>query len=182
MRSPKFRYIPKDSEAVEHRLGVVYKYQCGSHPAAVAYAGKANKASFHNTYVGRDPEKMREEAIASFFKGLEASEKMKLDRREEAKKPHAIAVGAIVYNSWGYDQTNVDFYEVVKVSANYVWLQSLESSAPEDGFMSSSRTLPRKGTAHGEVTKRRVSGSSINFKYGGGSVWDGRPMTSSWCA
>lgn len=32
-------------------------------------------------------------------------------------------VGDMMYSSWGYDQTNVDFYRVMKVSEHSVWMQ-----------------------------------------------------------
>lgn len=32
-------------------------------------------------------------------------------------------VGDIFYTSWGYDQTNVEFYKVVRVSKSSVWVQ-----------------------------------------------------------
>src|SRR3954464_12681270 len=121
-----FRYIPKDAQAIEHPLGVVYTYQSGNRPAAIAYAGKGNKAVFHNSYVGRDPEAHRSEAVSSFFKGLESREESKAQRRAEAKRSHNLTGGTIVYNSWGYDQTNIVFYEVVKVSGNFVWLQPVQ--------------------------------------------------------
>lgn len=181
-----FRYIPKDAQPIEHPLGVVYAYQSGARPAAIAYRGTGNKAVFHHSYVGKDPETLRQNAINSFFSGLEKSENSKLERRAESKKPHTIAVGTIVYNSWGYDQTNVDFYEVVKTSGNYVWLQRLAESATENGFMSSSNTMPQPGTSHGAITQHRVkvwqSGQSVTFKHGSGSIWDGKPKYSSWYA
>jgi hypothetical protein len=31
-------------------------------------------------------------------------------------------VGEVLVSSWGYDQTNVDFYEVVRASAASVWV------------------------------------------------------------
>jgi hypothetical protein len=34
-------------------------------------------------------------------------------------------LGDILYSSWGYDQTNIDFYKVVKVSEFSVWIQEL---------------------------------------------------------
>ncbi len=36
-------------------------------------------------------------------------------------------VGQIFYNSWGYEQTNVDFYQVVKVTDKSVEFRAIES-------------------------------------------------------
>jgi len=34
-------------------------------------------------------------------------------------------VGDILYSSWGYDQTNIEFFKVVKVSEFSVWIQEV---------------------------------------------------------
>lgn len=48
-------------------------------------------------------------------------------------------VGDIVYTSWGYDQTNIDFYQVVKVTKASVKLQriaaTVESSTGYDDYL-----------------------------------------------
>ncbi|WP_099597088.1 hypothetical protein [Stenotrophomonas maltophilia] len=36
-------------------------------------------------------------------------------KRERQQAGHGLAVGDIVYSVWGYEQTNVTFYEVVRV-------------------------------------------------------------------
>jgi hypothetical protein len=40
-------------------------------------------------------------------------------------------VGDFMYSSWGYDQTNIEFYKVVRVSDASVWLQEYESKIVE---------------------------------------------------
>ena len=54
-----------------------------------------------------------------------------------------LKVGDVMYSSWGYDQTNVDFYKVVRATAKSVWLISIGASAVEgsEGFMCN-RVLP----------------------------------------
>lgn len=40
-------------------------------------------------------------------------------------------VGQILYSSWGYDQTNIEFFKVVKVSDFSVWIQKVGSEITE---------------------------------------------------
>jgi hypothetical protein len=40
-------------------------------------------------------------------------------------------VGDILYSSWGYDQTNIDFYKVVRVSKSSVWIQQIGQKVVE---------------------------------------------------
>ena len=42
--------------------------------------------------------------------------------------------GDILVSSWGYEQTNVDFYEVVKVTAKTVTLIPIERKVQLKGF------------------------------------------------
>ena len=41
--------------------------------------------------------------------------KSKQKYKEERIKPHSLKVGDILYCSWGYDQTNVDYFKVSEV-------------------------------------------------------------------
>lgn len=38
-----------------------------------------------------------------------------------------VKVGDIFVASWGYDQTNIDFWQVTKTTAKSVWVQQVES-------------------------------------------------------
>ena len=40
-------------------------------------------------------------------------------------------VGDILYSSWGYDQTNIEFFKVVKVSKFSVWIQEIGKEVVE---------------------------------------------------
>lgn len=40
-------------------------------------------------------------------------------------------VGDILDSSWGYDQTNIDFYQVVKTTEHSVWLRSIGAEFDE---------------------------------------------------
>lgn len=111
---------------------------------------------------------------------------------------HPFEVGDIFYNSWGYDQTNIDFYQVVKTTAKSVRLARIKSGRVEgsEGFMSE-RCVPladefvldRDGNRK-EATKFpyqpswRSDGSwAINFTYGGGDLFtEGSSLYRSWYA
>ena len=40
--------------------------------------------------------------------------------------PHDLKVGDILYSSWGYDQTNIDFYQVTAVGVHSVKIREIE--------------------------------------------------------
>jgi hypothetical protein len=57
--------------------------------------------------------------------------------REEAKKQgNPYKVDDLLYDSWGYDQTNIDFYQVVEVKGWKVILRRIGSEHTRSGDMS----------------------------------------------
>lgn len=183
------RYIPKNSIEIASELGAVYVYRAGARYAAIAYAGTAKNRTFHYSY--RDMEAV-DVAVCNFFDSLKVHQARVANYRTESYKPHSFKVGDVITNSWGYDQTNVDFYRIVKTTANFVWLQPICAQTEETGFMCGNSTPaidtdgdnPTKwGFADkGQVTKHKASGGHVSMKYGCGSKWDGQPMRASWYA
>lgn len=140
-----YRYIPQGSSPLE-RPGVnavVYlkdRY-------ALGYRGNASKPAFN--YRFKDAE------AAARYAGefLEKEEKCQAEaaQRKAAKKAERAAFktslkpGDILSGSWGYDQTNVEFFEVLEVKP------SGKSVAGSEGFMSDS-VVPAPG-AYAEGSK-----------------------------
>lgn len=106
-----------------------------------------------------------------------------------------LQVGTVVVNTWGYDQTNVDFYMVMSATAQFVTLRELKSVTKEETPMAMCGTTTPiidgdedifKST---ETSRHKVTESFlgdyrkvINFKHGSGKVWDGKPQRCSWYA
>jgi hypothetical protein len=195
MRFQRTRYIPANSCKIQTRHGVVYTYKTAAgRPAAVAYAGAQTKSSWHHNF---KDEARREAKIREFFLALADYEVRKIARRAEASKPHTLKAGAIIVSSWGYDQTNVDWYAVVGVTANFVSLRPIASQnvpdagvGPMSGHCSAKIDVANPDPSKwgvtftsDKVTRHRVSShNSVNFRHGSGREWDGRPVYESWYA
>jgi hypothetical protein len=171
-------YVPQGATTMERHGGIVYLYQSDSGvPYAVGYRGRAYKPAFHFRFAS---EERRTAHVEAFCESLQRQAAVKAERRQAFATPHTLKVGDVVVNSWGWEQTNIDFYEVVKTSANYVWLLPLSAEEVEQtGFMQGKK-MPRPGQHLAEVpTKHRVyhrdTGASVNFKHGCGYLWDGTP-------
>jgi len=183
------RYIPPGSLPIPSAHGevngVVYAYSGlgpASKPFAIAYAGKQSKATWHHVF--RDDAR-REAKTQEFYAGLATWEKAKQERRAERAKPHGIKPGAIVVNSWGYDQTNVDFYQVVRASEHFVWLARIGKTLTDDaGTAMSGYATPNITTLNTEnTTKHKADGKGyVTMRFGCGSIWDGKPEYVSWDA
>lgn len=74
-------------------------------------------------------------------------------------------IGAVFYTSWGYDQTNVDFYEVVaKKGKATLILRPIQAAYPERGDMAGMK-IPVAGVfAGGEITVRIGKTGNIKIK------------------
>lgn len=194
-----YRWVPEDGEAIQEAngLGVVYVYTFAAtgKVGAVAYKGNAAKASWHYSYKDRAG---AERAAAEFFAGLAAHRELRAKWRAESYQPHNLKPGDIVYNSWGYDQTNIDWYRVTRVTAHYAWLKPIAAKVEETSFMAGP-SMPRIDVSSADPaewgfsdiesepeTKHRAysnrHGDFITFKHGAGCKWDGKPKNCSWYA
>jgi hypothetical protein len=156
-------------------------------PVAMGFTGTKGKPDFN--YRFRTPE-AREGFIARWLEDKKKTLAYKAERKAKKKAPALSAVpfkpGDILYNSWGYDQTNVDFYEVVEVkSASTIIIRPIAQTTTETCFMSG-HTEPIPGEYTGEPITKRVQWYEgkpyIKFEFGCGSFWKGEAVSCSWYA
>jgi len=109
-------------------VGVCYSPSAGLWKYMI-WVGRANKPKFVDYFseygLGSDAKKKCTDAFEKlYFRALRAwEERVELNRRKREERQnfkHSIQLGDIFYTSWGYDQTNVDFYKVVGVLAKSV--------------------------------------------------------------
>jgi len=96
---------------------------------------------------------------------------------------HEVKVGDVFVESWGYDQTNVDAYQVTRISPASVWIRPIATEIvgnrrrPVQGrFGTWSRS--RKTNTAGEVRKVPYRGyrgePTLNMSsYSCAGLWDG---------
>ena len=56
-------------------------------------------------------------------------------RQERFNFVTALSVGDVLYTSWGYEQTNIDFYQVVRVLNKKIVVREIAKSYQETQFM-----------------------------------------------
>ena len=110
----------------------------------------------------------------------------KAKRREEGKKNRAenaakIKVGDIFYTSCGYEQTNVDFFQVVEVSGQKVIVQQIRATQNEYTGHDSGKTSAIKDDFRNDK-KIRLGLCQNGFQIDGhyANIWDGTPKYNSW--
>lgn len=160
------RYIPENAKEIKKDGvdAVAYTYESAGALYALGYSGRRSTAAFHHRY---GSEQHRADAIARFFQGVEAHARYKQEhkQRQQAMKAEFLAkieVGSLFATCWGYDQTNVEWYEITSVKGSTVRLRQIAAQVSETGYMSGS-TKPVKGAFIGEELKRVVRGTGIRI-------------------
>jgi len=115
----------------------------------------------------------RESYAAGIAKNL-TERQTKNGGKKFAKAADHYAVRDVLVNSWGYDQTNVDYYEVTRVKGSSVWLRKIAAKSKVTGYMSG-RCQPDRGNFIGEEFRKLVDKNGrISAKHGCFSKWDGK--------
>lgn len=150
MRFPRESYIPKHATKVADKQSDALCYFAPFHhrPSGntyfhlVGFAGKADKPIINFTI--RNQQQL-ERTIAEFFANRKAHADLVSKRREERKAfVHNVKVGDIYHTSWGYDQTNVEFFEVVEIKGKFAVLREI-GCAREGGGPAGYRVVPQSG-------------------------------------
>lgn len=183
-------YIPKGAIKIAPKdLPVVFYVKTREHDctafagSAMCFIGKQSKPAWHYSF--RKSQHMFDK-IKDQIASVQISEENKAKRKAERSKPHTLQVGDILYSSWGYEQTNVDFYKVKRlIGKSMVELievanKHVEGSGESHGMADQVIALPE--VELGATFKRKASASNyvaINNVYGA-SPWSGQPVYRSW--
>jgi hypothetical protein len=130
---------------------------------AAAFGGKRAKPDWHYSF--RTKERMQEK-INEFLADAHRIEEYKKERAAK-KKAHkrGLKVGDMLMNMWGYDQTNIDYFQVTKlVGKCSVEIREIGAiNMGEDGFMTG-KCKPNKDNFVGEPMLKRVGeGDSVKI-------------------
>ena len=109
------------------------------------------------------------EHVEQFLVDLDRAEQWKQERKVARAAAKAAALesvkeGDIYVASWGWEQTNIDAYQVVSKKGATVTLREigLESIEGSEGYMSD-RVRPVKDAFIGNAFKKRITGKYINI-------------------
>lgn len=175
----KQRWIPPQSVKVtdKHSDAVAYLYEMRGDPCAVAYVGTRAKPEIFARFPSNE---RRERAIKDLFGTRQNVLAYKAERKALESKPHGFQLGHILMSSWGYEQTNVDWYEVTKIiSDRMVEIRPIAAVVDYTGDMSGT-CAPRAGEYIGDAMRLRVSRGSVKVSSCARAfLWDGRPRNWS---
>lgn len=196
IKAAGFRYIPKGAMKVADKKSdaVAYLYSTEingkAFPAARVFFGKQTKpvlACYFTPFGDQTAEQQRAKRIAQFFDSRQQTAAFRAEQRAKwaAKAKEAAAKvepGAYFYTSWGYDQTNIDWYRVEKLIGTTMALvtrvQTMDASKGDEGWMQG-KSIPGE-TPVGKPFKVKLN--ATGFKADGHTAfpWDGKPK--NWTA
>ena len=182
MKKPLDRsfYIPAGSTEIKDPKSdsVAYLYKIEEKLVAMGFCGKGKKPVWHYFFNGKEN---RDKYIDKFF----SDRQYFLSRKEVEKKERVLKVeenvkntkvGDIYYSSWGYDQTNIDFYKIVaKKGSKSFMLQAIGQTVDSNGS-SQDLVMPYEKAYKGRPLMKRMGsyGFSLN-SFSTAMKWDGKP-------
>lgn len=133
---------------------------------AVAYVGEVRGRLEVYLYSGRALRPLKygvagthaqiAKAITNWQRTLAATAAARAARRaERAALVHTLKVGDVLIATWGYDQTNVDFFEVVRVLSRSVEVRGIACQSAETGWLRG-ECVPHRGAYTTDSMLRRV--------------------------
>lgn len=154
--------------------GALYYSESPGRFSLVGFVGKAVKPAFNYYYTS---EEKRAAKALRWAEDLAATVKARAERAEARKNAtHGMLVGTILSSLWGWEQTNVDFFEIVRVvSDKVVEVRPISSRKEYDSDMTG-KAMPIPGAFIGEVMRKRANQRGIRLtSYSWASIWDGKP-------
>jgi hypothetical protein len=138
-------FIPKKSAKVVDKrsdaVAYVYSSETGKLFAATFF-GKQAKPVAHHIY--RDAAR-REDHIKRLFESRRQSLAFRAEQRaKRVAFVHDFKVGEILHTSWGYDQTNVEYFEITEVKGKFLTLREIAQETVQVGS-DSGKCVPLPG-------------------------------------
>ncbi len=183
------RFVPAGAvvRQVEGTDAVVYLYnRADGQVCALGYVGTAGKPAFHHRFGG---EAFRERFLAEWVAKQQRAAAARAERLLARKSaPHTLKLDDIVYACWGYEQTNVDFFQVVRVvSDRSVAIRAIKAEIQADGPMAmAGHSTPCRDQFEDDAREmvRQAEGNgvlNVRFKHPA-SLWTGKPVRCTWYA
>ncbi len=143
-------------------------------PYGAAFVGRQNKPLWHYRFRS---EARRQEEIDKAIESRKSVLKYKQEQQEARRNfKHDYVVGDIICTSWGYDQTNVDAYQVVDIKGKQLLLREISTKGVGDDTYGD-KVVPVKDHFIGsELIRVNPGPHGVKVNDHHGSKWDGKPL------
>jgi hypothetical protein len=156
-------YIPEGGRKVSSKSSsaVAYLYERNGAPCAVAFFGKAAKPLWRYRFTS---EQQRERRIAALFRSAAEREQAAAARKAERQAAgRGLEVGDVLKTCWGYEQTNVEWFQVTAlIGKRMVELREIAADAEETGWLRGN-TVPMVDSFKGEPIRRNATNGAVRI-------------------
>lgn len=125
----------------------------------IAFSGMRCKPDYNYSFKSLDEaERYRTKWIEGKREAKSVKQTRHAERQERLREGHSLAVGDVLVASWGYDQTNYDYYQVTRlIGRRSVEIRELATEAQEHAEQAmAGHCVPVKGKFVGEPMVKRV--------------------------
>lgn len=159
---------------------ITYKQKNGLHINAVWYYNYNSRAIKPSVDAYRTEEEAKERLETIIKTTTRDQDHNKTVMANYAKQAETIQKGSILVSSWGYEQTNIDFYEVIERKGKTITLQPIGNELVESGDMVG-KVIADRTNKTGETFRKRIDKyASANLtSYSSARIWDGTPQRFS---
>ena len=151
------RYIPEGYELAwnDETLAIQVYYREVPHCSAICFVGKAVKPTWHYRFKNGE---QRQAEVTNTFKRV--SERLEYKAQQKASKiaasaNHGVKVGDVFRSSWGYDQTNIDYYQVIAVTGKTATLSQIGCLSESTEWLQGN-SVPNLGAFIGKPFKKLI--------------------------
>lgn len=173
-------YIPNYTEVIERKdlkLTIYLYINSKDKPCAISYRGIGAKPKW--AYSFKD-ELERKKYIDNNIEDIE--EFMKAQNEEKIEYQNKINIGTVLYSSYGYEQTNISFFQVVEKKGITIKLRQLNYDLTLTGDMCGKVTPIIDSFNTDKIITKRISRYMKFSSYESLHLWEGNPLYKSWYA
>jgi len=163
LKTERMAMVPASYVVVmeDKSLGVIVFKQMGAGGKVYlqGFSGRRMKPDFHYSFRSEEAAvKFQGDWYARIAERAQRKANARAEKRAAMAKPQSVfAVGDVLVSSWGYEQTNYDFYQVTRlVGARSVEIRELKQMRDESGFLRG-ECVPHKNNFAGEPMVKRVN-------------------------
>jgi hypothetical protein len=157
------RFIPQGYElTIDHKeLGITVYTRDGETLGGMCFVGKAVKPSWFYRFKSVE---QRNKEIEQTFAKVQAKVDRKAQEKankSEAMNNHGVVAGDVFRCSWGYDQTNIDYYEVIAVTGKTATICRIGCLSENTGWLQG-ESVPQLGAFIGKPKKKLIQKRSVD--------------------
>lgn len=145
----------------------------------VAFCGRRSKPNMNYRY---STEASAQRAMMDYFKERQGAFKYEQEQRAKRSTPTSLQVGTVLTGSWGYDQTNVEAWQVVEIVGKVtvkIRKVALHTTKATGDMSEMVIPCPDQFVDDKVLLKRVRDGNIVGHDYCALYVWDGKPQHQS---